>query len=145
MIHIYTDGSFNAAAETGGWAALVEEEGRHRVVQGKEAREGRPTSNRMEITAAIRGLEATPPGATSTVHSDSQYVVFTMTRGWKRKVNHDLWAELDRTVGERNVSWEWVRGHTGHVENERADRLAVAAAEAVRDGRPCVFPAAALA
>ena len=70
------------------------------------------------------------------ITSDSSYVINTMTRGWKRKVNQDLWAEMDRVVGERRVSWEWVRGHTGHPENERADRLAVAAAEAIRDGRP---------
>ena len=105
--------------------------------------ESRTTNNRMEMTAVIRGLDEIPIGAKVLITSDSSYVINTMTRGWKRKVNHDLWAELDRTVGERNVSWEWVRGHTGHVENERADRLAVAAAEAVRDGRPNPSPSPA--
>jgi cyclic pyranopterin phosphate synthase len=124
MIHVYTDGSLNAAAEAGGWAALIEEEGRHRVVQGNVARDGRPTSNRMEITAAIRGLEATPTGAASTVHSDSQYVVFTMTRSWKRRANQDLWERLDQASGQRQVTWEWIRGHAGHPENEFVDAAA---------------------
>ena len=101
----------------------------------------RTTNNRMEMTAIIRGLDEVPVGAEVLITSDSSYVINTMTRGWKRKANQDLWAEMDRTVAERRVSWEWVRGHTGHVENERADRLAVAAAEAIRDGRPAAVPA----
>jgi len=98
--------------------------------------EHQTTNNRMEMTAVIRGLDQTPVGSEVLITSDSSYVINTMTRGWKRKVNQDLWAEMDRAVGERRVTWQWVRGHTGHPENERADRLAVGAAEAIRDGRP---------
>ena len=92
------------------------------------------TNNRMEMTAVVRGLDQTPAGSEVLITSDSSYVINTMTKGWKRKVNQDLWAELDRTVGERYVTWQWVKGHNGHTENERADRLAVGAAEAIRDG-----------
>ena len=92
------------------------------------------TNNRMEMTAVVRGLDQTPVGSEVLITSDSSYVINTMTKGWKRKVNQDLWAELDRTVGERHVTWQWVKGHNGHTENERADRLAVGAAEAIRDG-----------
>ena len=92
------------------------------------------TNNRMEMTAVVRGLDQTPAGSEVLITSDSSYVINTMTKGWKRKVNQDLWAELDRTVGERHVTWQWVKGHNGHTENERADRLAVGAAEAIRDG-----------
>jgi cyclic pyranopterin phosphate synthase len=74
--------------------------------------------------AAIKGLRETAPGSQVTVWSDSQYLVNTMTKNWKRKVNQDLWEELDRLVAERSVSWSWLRGHDGHPENERANRLA---------------------
>ncbi|MCH7905796.1 MAG: cyclic pyranopterin monophosphate synthase MoaC [Chloroflexi bacterium] len=135
---LFTDGSCLGNPGPGGWGAVLRADGEEdRDLSGGESR---TTNNRMEMTAVIRGLDEIPIGAKVLITSDSSYVINTMTRGWKRKVNHDLWAELDRTVGERNVSWEWVRGHTGHVENERADRLAVAAAEAVRDGRPNPSP-----
>jgi ribonuclease HI len=124
MISIYTDGSYNTATDTGGWAALVVEGDRRRVVPGKVTREGRPTSNRMEMTAAIEGLQATPAGAACTVFSDSQYMVFTMTKGWRRRVNMDLWERLDDVCSRRQVSWEWVRGHAGHLENEFVDAMA---------------------
>jgi cyclic pyranopterin phosphate synthase len=94
------------------------------------------TNNRMEMTAVIQGLDQTPVGSEVLITSDSSYVINTMTKGWKRKVNQDLWSEMDRAVGERRVTWQWVKGHAGHPENERADRLAVGAAEAIRDGRP---------
>ena len=124
MISIYTDGSYNTATETGGWAALVVEGDGRRVVPGKVTREGRPTNNRMEMTAAIEGLESTPVGAACTVFSDSQYVVFTMTKGWQRRVNTDLWERLDDICSRRQVSWEWVKGHAGHPENEFVDAVA---------------------
>jgi cyclic pyranopterin phosphate synthase len=78
----------------------------------------------MEILAAIRGLEQTPSGSQVTIHSDSQYLVRTMTENWKRSANLDLWHELDRLVGERSVDWVWIKGHNHHFENERANRLA---------------------
>ena len=121
MIDIYTDGSSIGNPGPGGWAAVILEGGSKRSVHG---RHGRTTSNRMEILAAIEGLRALPEAAEVTVHSDSQYVVNTMTRNWKRNANQDLWERLDAEVARRKVEWRWVRGHAGNPMNEEADRLA---------------------
>ena len=83
----------------------------------------------MEMLAVLSGLKAVPDSARVTVFSDSEYVVKTMTLGWKRRKNHDIWEKLDAEAGRRLVSWEWVRGHSGHPLNERADRLARAEAK----------------
>ena len=121
MIHIYTDGSCLNNPGPGGWAAVIEENGAKRSIAG---REDDTTNNRMEITAVIKGLEAVPERSEVTVLSDSQYVVNTMTRNWKRKANQDLWATLDAVSANRRVTWEWVRGHAGNPGNEKADALA---------------------
>ena len=121
MIHIYTDGSCLGNPGPGGWAAIIEENGNKERLSG---REDETTNNRMEILAAIKGLQATPSHSQITVFSDSQYVVNTMTKGWKRKANQDLWAALDTAVKERRVTWKWVRGHAGNPGNEEADALA---------------------
>ena len=121
MIEIYTDGSCIGNPGPGGWAAIILQDGEKRVLTGREAR---TTNNRMEQLAVISGLEAVPEGARATVFSDSDYVIKTMTRGWKRRANADLWARLDAEVGKRRVAWEWVRGHAGHPLNEEADALA---------------------
>ena len=105
----------------GGWAAVIVEDGSERVLQGGEES---TTNNRMEMLAIIKGLEAVPRGAQVIVYSDSQYVVNTMTRNWKRNANRDLWRMLDAQVRGRAVRWQWVRGHAGHPMNERADSLA---------------------
>jgi ribonuclease HI len=86
------------------------------------------TNNRMEITAAIEALRRLPAGIDVTIRTDSQYLVKTMTLGWKRLQNLDLWKQLDAEVAQRKVRWEWVRGHAGHESNERADELARSAA-----------------
>ncbi len=124
MVDVYTDGSCLGNPGPGGWGAIV--------MDGRDTRRlsgGDPatTNNRMELTAAIKGIEAVPPGAPVAVHSDSEYLVKTMTKGWKRRVNHDLWERLDALVHSHQVTWEWVRGHAGDPLNEEADRLAVAA------------------
>ena len=121
MIHIYTDGSCLGNPGPGGWAAIIEENGGKKRLAG---REDDTTNNRMEILAVIKGLQATPSHSEVTIFSDSQYVVNTMTKGWKRKANQDLWAALDTAVKERRVTWEWVRGHAGNPGNEEADALA---------------------
>ena len=90
-------------------------------------REERTTNNRMEILAVIKGLEHIPAASPVTVRSDSQYVVNTMTKGWQRKANGDLWQRLDGLVRGRSVKWEWVLGHAGDLFNEEANRLAQAA------------------
>jgi cyclic pyranopterin phosphate synthase len=83
----------------------------------------------MEMVAVINGLKAIPKSTSVTVFTDSQYVVNTMTRRWKRRANKDLWKILDEEVHKRNVLWEWVRGHSGNIQNEQADALASQEAE----------------
>ncbi len=131
-IDIYTDGSCLGNPGPGGWAAIVVTDGAERELSGGDAH---TTNQRMEVTAAIRGIETVPVGGAVTVHSDSLYLINTMTKGWKRKANVDLWPVLDGLVGERTVRWNKVPAHAGHAMNERADRLAVAAAYAAA-GRP---------
>ena len=121
MINIYTDGSCQGNPGRGGWAAIVVDDEGRRVLSGSEMR---TTNNRMELVAAIHGLDAVPKNASATVHSDSQYLVNTMTRNWKRKANLDLWAQLDSLTSSRDVKWRWVRGHAGHPENEEANTIA---------------------
>lgn len=133
MIDIYTDGSCHGNPGPGGWAAIVIENGRRRTLSGCAVR---TTSNRMELSAAIGGLEAVQTGVTVTVHSDSRYLVNTMTKNWKRKVNHDLWGRLDSLVAGRRVHWKWVPGHVGHPENEEADKIANREAENAARGGP---------
>ena len=130
MLRIYTDGSCEGNPGKGGWAALVLGDNTPQVLSGAE---GRTTSNRMEQTAAIKGLEATPQGAQVTVYSDSRYVVATMTRGWKRRVNLDLWERLDDLSASRSVRWQEVRAHVGHPENEFVNALAQWQAGVVRE------------
>ena len=122
MIDIYTDGSALDNPGPGGWAAIVIDGSDVTQLVGGEPR---TTNNRMEITAAIKGLESVPAGESVKLHSDSQYVVNTMTRNWKRRANTDLWAMLDAEVARHYVEWRWVRGHAGNPYNEQADRLAV--------------------
>ncbi len=129
-INIYTDGACQDNPGPGGWAAIIEQDGQSRELAGREQR---TTNNRMEVTAAIKGLEATPEGSSVTLHSDSRYLVNTMTRGWKRNVNTDLWERLDALVASRDVTWQWVRGHAGHPQNERADQLASGKAGVVQE------------
>ena len=126
---VYTDGACIGNPGPGGWGAVMIHGNAHIEFAGGEPK---TTNNRMEITAAIRGIDETPPGSDVTVWSDSEYVIKTMTRGWKRKVNNDLWDQLDDAVANRNVSWEWVRGHSGDPMNELADTLARGEARAIR-------------
>jgi cyclic pyranopterin phosphate synthase len=132
MIDIYTDGSCSGNPGPGGWGAIVVDGVVERPLSGGEHN---TTNNRMEMTAVIRGIDSLQTGASATVHSDSQYVVYTMTKGWKRKLNNDLWDQLDAAVAARDVHWVWVRGHNGHAMNEKVDRLAVAAMEKFHPGK----------
>lgn len=126
---LYTDGACSGNPGPGGYAAILVPPAsplfpaEEQVITGHEAH---TTNNRMELIAVIEGLKVTPEGATVRIASDSQYVVYTMTRKWKRNANQDLWAELDRLRISRRLHWHYVRGHAGHAYNERCDRLAVA-------------------
>ena len=132
MIDIYTDGSCIVNPGPGGWAAIIVEDGSEKSFHGGE---DSTTNNRMEILAVVRGLEAIPEAAKATVYSDSQYVINTMTRNWKRRANNDLWVLLDAEVGKRKVQWRWVRGHAGDPMNEKADALANKEAKMRSSGR----------
>jgi ribonuclease HI len=141
-VELFTDGACSGNPGPGGWGAIL----RWRD-QEKELSGGDPatTNNRMELAAVIHGLEALKKRSHVVVYTDSQYVQRGMTewlRGWKAKdfkmkgggyrLNHDLWRTLDKLAQMHDVEWRWVRGHAGHVENERADKLATAAARAAR-------------
>jgi ribonuclease HI len=136
-VEIFADGACRGNPGPGGWAAIL----RHRRVE-KELSGSEPytTNNRMEMLAAIMGLEALKRRCRVRLYSDSQYLRDGITRwidNWKRRgwrtadnkpvKNIDLWQRLDRAAAGHEVSWIWVRGHAGHPENERADGLARAA------------------
>ena len=138
-VTIYSDGACLGNPGPGGYGTVLLF-GAHR----KELAAGfrRTTNNRMELLGAIAGLEALTRPCQVVLWSDSQYVVHALSKGWldgwqqrgwrtaaKEPVkNRDLWERLLRAIGEHEVDWQWVRGHTGNPENERCDQLAVAAA-----------------
>lgn len=132
MIHIYTDGACSGNPGPGGWAAVLVGTTKTIEIGG---RVDSTTNNRMELIAAIKGLTMAH-GHTCTVYTDSKYVQEGITcwiNGWKAKswrksdgkpvINQDLWVELD-SLNTANVSWEWVRGHSGDPGNERCDVIA---------------------
>lgn len=133
-VEIYTDGACRGNPGAGGWGALLRHQGRERELFGGEPE---TTNNRMELTAAIRALEALKRHCKVSLYTDSQYVrmgITTWLADWKRRnwrtsdrkpvKNQDLWQRLDALAAQHDVEWHWVRGHTGHPENERADALA---------------------
>jgi ribonuclease HI len=139
VIRIFTDGGCAPNPGRGGYAAILSCEGRQKEISGGFLE---TTNNRCEIFAAIAGLEALKkPGSVVTVVSDSRYLVDGMNKGWARKwqrnnwmrtpdekaKNADLWARILAACAQHKVSFEWVRGHVGHIENERCDQLAGAA------------------
>ncbi len=140
-IEIYTDGAGRGNPGPGGWAALLRSGEHEREISGAEAM---TTNNRMELTAVIRALEALKRPVRGDIYTDSQYVrqgvlewlASWKKRGWKtadRKPvkNQDLWQELDLLQQKHDLQWHWVKGHSGHVENERVDALANRAIDAL--------------
>lgn len=128
---IYADGACLGNPGPGGWGVVIAEP----AELYRELSDGpfpATTNNKMEITAAIEGLRSIEQGADAIVRSDSEYVVKTMTLGWKRNANQELWRELDREAASRKVRFEWVRGHAGDKYNERADKLATSAARGIK-------------
>lgn len=128
MIGVWTDGCcLRNPGGPGGWAAILVGDGVEIARATGYAKA--TTNNRMELAAAIGGLglAADHHVRSACVVSDSQYVVFTATRGWRRRKNIDLWTSLDAIRGP-DVTWRWVRGHNGSAWNELADRLARQAA-----------------
>ena len=141
-IHIYTDGACKGNPGPGGWGAILECEGTERELFGGEPL---TTNNRMELTAVIEALCALKRPSRVRVFTDSQYVQKGITewlrmwkaRGWKTAAkepvkNVDLWKKLDEVASAHQVEWHWVRGHSGHDGNERADALANRGVESIR-------------
>lgn len=133
-IFLYTDGAASGNPGPGGWGAVLKCGDRRLELSGGFRR---TTNNRMELLAVIRGLQAIKwKGAVVEVYSDSSYVVKAITegwlekwiaQGWKKKKNPDLWQEFVPLYRMHHVTFHWIKGHAGHPENERCDRLAVAA------------------
>ncbi|MBA84847.1 ribonuclease HI [Thalassobius sp. S69A] len=135
----YTDGACSGNPGPGGWGVLLRAMDGDSIVKERELSGGEPetTNNRMELLAAINALETLAKASTITVVTDSAYVKNGVTgwiHGWKRNgwktaakkpvKNVELWQRLDEAQARHNVTWEWVKGHAGHPENERADELA---------------------
>lgn len=144
-VTIYTDGACSGNPGPGGWGAILTYGKNVKELHGGEAH---TTNNRMELTAAIKALEALKRPMSVTLYTDSQYLRQGITQwlaGWKRKnwttstkqpvKNEDLWRELDQLAATHTIDWRWVKGHAGHPENERADELArMGVAEARKSG-----------
>jgi ribonuclease HI len=133
-VQLFTDGACSGNPGPGGWGAILRS-GTHEI----ELSGGEPatTNNRMELTAVIAGLRKLKRGVSVAIHTDSRYVMDGAAKwlaGWKAKgwktadkkpvKNEDLWRALDAEMARHEIRWHWVRGHSGHPENERADLLA---------------------
>lgn len=131
---IFTDGACRGNPGPGGWGVLLRYNGHEKTLYGAEPM---TTNNRMELMAAIQALESLKRPCRVRLTTDSQYVQKGITewlanwkkRGWRTAAkqpvkNVDLWQRLDAAIGGHQIHWEWVRGHSGHAENERVDTLA---------------------
>lgn len=134
LVIIHTDGACSGNPGPGGWGALLEWGGHEKELSGAE---GETTNNRMELMAAIQALNALKRPSKVKLVTDSTYVKDGVTKwihGWKKNgwktaakkpvKNEDLWRQLDEAVQRHEITWDWVKGHSGHAENERADTLA---------------------
>jgi ribonuclease HI len=144
LVEIFTDGACKGNPGPGGWGALLRMGDKERELSGGEAQ---TTNNRMELMAAIKGLEALKRPCRVTLTTDSRYVMDGLTKwihGWRRNgwktadrkpvKNADLWQALLAASAPHRIEWKWVKGHAGHAENERVDQLACA--EAAKFARP---------
>ena len=133
-VSLYTDGACKGNPGKGGWGVLMRYGSHEKELFGGEAH---TTNNRMELTAIIQGLAALKRPCAVVIYTDSQYVKNGMEQwihGWKKNgwktaakqpvKNEDLWRQLDQLATQHQIQWQWVRGHAGHAENERADALA---------------------
>ncbi|WP_420141111.1 ribonuclease HI [Sphingomonas sp.] len=138
LVEIATDGACKGNPGPGGWGVVLRANGSEKELSGGEPL---TTNNRMELTAAIRGLEALKKPCRVALSTDSRYVMDGLTKwlkGWQRNgwrtaarqpvKNADLWQELIAAAAPHRIEWRWVKGHAGHAENERADKLASDAA-----------------
>ncbi len=143
VIDIYTDGACSGNPGPGGWGALLRYNEHENELMGGELE---TTNNRMEMTAAIMALESLKRRGRVNIHTDSTYLRDGITKwihnwkanGWKTAAkkpvkNVDLWQRLEDAIAPHEVHWHWVKGHSGHPENERADMLATLALRQKRD------------
>ena len=145
----FTDGACSGNPGPGGWGVVLQAINAGEIVKERELSggAGETTNNQMELMAAISALETLERASSITVVTDSSYVkdgVSTWIHGWKRNgwktaakkpvKNVELWQRLDAAQARHNVTWEWVKGHAGHPENERADALARAGMEPYKPG-----------
>lgn len=134
VVEIYTDGACRGNPGPGGWGVLLRYKGKEKTLYGGEPE---TTNNRMELTAAIMGINALSRACHIVVTTDSEYVRKGITewlpkwqqRGWKTAdkkpvKNLDLWQQLSEAIKNHHIKWHWVKGHSGHTENEIADQLA---------------------
>ena len=153
QVEIHTDGACLGNPGPGGWAALLRHGKTEKEISGGETD---TTNNRMELMAAIMALEALKSECTVVLHTDSQYVQKGIgewlpnwiRRGWKTAggdpvKNQDLWIRLQAAAQRHQVRWQWVKGHAGHPENERVDKLARDAALAIAGGAPAAVASGA--
>lgn len=139
-VEIFTDGACKGNPGPGGWGAILRYKSTEKEISGGEAN---TTNNRMELTAVIKALEMLKEPCHVTLYSDSQYICNALTQGWAKKwkangwmrnkkekaLNPELWDKLLELYYTHMVDVIWVKGHSGHPENERCDKLAVAAAQ----------------
>ena len=136
-VTLFTDGACSGNPGPGGWGAILSYKGQEKELFGSGTE---TTNNRMELMAVIEGLRALNRPVDVTIYTDSKYVLEGATRwmagwkanGWNKKgglKNADLWQLLDLELAKHSVTWQWVKGHSGHPGNERADALAVKGAE----------------
>ena len=134
LVEAFTDGACSGNPGPGGWGVLLRMGNHEKELYGGEKA---TTNQRMELRAAIEALNALNKPCRITIHSDSKYVIQGITEwihGWKKNswknaakkpvANQDLWQALDQAANRHEIAWQWVRGHAGHPENERADELA---------------------
>ena len=143
IVDIFTDGACSGNPGPGGWGALLRKGAVEKEISGGEAA---TTNNRMEMMAAIQALEALKRPTTARLHTDSGYLRDGITKwihGWKRNgwktadkkpvKNEDLWKRLEIAMAPHRIEWLWVKGHSGHPENERVDALARAEVKRLRE------------
>jgi len=132
-VTIYTDGSCDKNPGPGGWAALLRWRNREEILSGFAPE---TTNNRMELSAALHALESLKEASLVSIFTDSEYLKRGVdewmdnwrARGWRRKkgalANVDLWKALDQAIQRHDINWNWIKGHAGHRDNQRVDRLA---------------------
>lgn len=139
-IEIYTDGACSGNPGPGGWGAILRFRGREKVYEKElSGGEAQTTNNRMEMTALLEALRQLKEPCAIDLYSDSQYVIHALEKGWARgwrargwekadkspALNADLWAPLLAESEKHQITYHWLKGHSGHPENERCDRMAV--------------------